>query len=119
MSEAFTLTDAQRAAAIDRAEENVALLSGAGCGKTFVLARRFAELLCRRESDPDALRRLVAVTFTEKAALEMAQRVRALLSEFAEQAAGPRRTRLLAWLDELPEARISTIHSLCASLLRG
>ena len=42
-----TLTAAQQAAAIDRAGQNLALRSGAGCGKTFVLARRFVELLLR------------------------------------------------------------------------
>ena len=54
MSEEIKLTSAQRAAAIDRTAENIALLSGAGCGKTYVLARRFTELLMseRDAADP-------------------------------------------------------------------
>lgn len=111
------LTPAQQAAAIDRTGENISLTSGAGCGKTFVLARRFTELLMTSGSE-DPLSRLVAVTFTEKAALEMRQRVRALLRTLADGARREDRTKLLRWIEELPEARISTIHSFCSSLLR-
>ena len=84
------LTDPQRAAAIDTARENVALRSGAGCGKTFVLARRFLTLLQRGrpgratdEAAEDVLSRFVALTFTNKAALEMSTRVRSMLDERA------------------------------------
>jgi ATP-dependent helicase/nuclease subunit A len=113
----MTLTPVQKAAAVDRADENIALSSGAGCGKTYVLARRFAERL-RNSPGDDPLSHLVALTFTEKAALEMSQRVRRMLRDLSEEATGPQRDRLLQWLEELPEARISTIHSFCASLLR-
>ena len=120
MSEALELTSAQRAAGVDRIGESLALLSGAGCGKTFVLARRFTELLRAGEPDPgEAMARLVALTFTEKAALEMSQRVRSMLTSQAEAATGPMRNRLLRWIDELPEARISTIHGFCSALLRS
>ena len=77
MTDRVTLTPAQQAAGVDRVEQNVALLSGAGCGKTFVLARRFAELLRARMDREDGLRRIVAVTFTDKAAVE----IRALLED--------------------------------------
>ena len=113
------LTGAQRAAAIERTGENLALRSGAGCGKTFVLARRFVELLRSRAEADNPLSRLVALTFTEKAAMEMSARVRAMLAEAAAGARGPRRATLQRWLDELPEARISTIHGFCAGLLRS
>ena len=102
------LTEAQRSAAIDSVGENVALRSGAGCGKTFVLARRFLELLQGADGDqqhaqPDeVMSRLVALTFTNKAALEMSSRVRAMLDEQARQADGPQRRKLLAWLDQMP-----------------
>ncbi|MBS3735000.1 MAG: UvrD-helicase domain-containing protein [Phycisphaerae bacterium] len=113
------LTDAQRAAARDRLGENLALRSGAGCGKTFVLARRFTELLLGRPDADDPLKRFMALTFTDKAALEMRDRVRRFLTDRAHRAAGADRRRLLAWLDELPAARISTIHSFCAGVLRA
>lgn len=111
------LTPAQQAAAVDRTGENISLTSGAGCGKTFVLARRFTELLMTSR-DENPLSRLVALTFTEKAALEMRQRVRRLLRTLADSAGGQDRRKLLRWIEELPEARISTIHAFCSGLLR-
>ncbi|MCJ7543227.1 MAG: UvrD-helicase domain-containing protein, partial [Phycisphaerae bacterium] len=113
------LTAAQHRAAVERSGDNLALRSGAGCGKTFVLARRFTELLMRDPGAADPLSRLVALTFTDKAALEMAQRVRRFLSETAARAKGDDRRRLLEWLEGVDEARVSTIHSFCAALLRG
>ena len=118
MSVSPALTPTQRAAAIDRAAENIALRSGAGCGKTFVLAHRYAELLARSQAD-EPLSGLVALTFTDKAALEMAQRVRRMLAERLAGASAADQKRLRRWLEDLPEARISTIHSFCASVLRS
>ncbi len=111
-----TPTPSQQAA-ISRIGENIALRSGAGCGKTFVLARRFTELLLHSKCE-SPLRRFVALTFTEKAALEMSQRVRAMLEELAGQSTGDSRRKFLQWIDEIPQARISTIHSFCSALLR-
>ena len=118
MSDRVKLTPAQRAAAVERIGESIALRSGAGCGKTFVLARRFTELLLAAR-DEAPMSRIVALTFTEKAALEMSQRVRRMLSDLAGQRRSADRRRLLQWVEELPEARISTIHSFCAGLLRS
>lgn len=118
MSDDPRLTPAQQAAAVDRIGDNIALTSGAGCGKTFVLARRFTELLLAADGEDDPLSRFVALTFTEKAALEMRNRVRGILTNLAGGAKGADRNRLLDWLEELPEARISTIHSFCSSILR-
>ena len=73
------------------------VLAGAGTGKTRVVTYRIAELIKHRVS-PD---RILAVTFTNKAADEMQQRSGALL--------GKR-------LPKQPE--ISTFHSLCVRILR-
>ncbi|MHC4982355.1 MAG: UvrD-helicase domain-containing protein [Planctomycetota bacterium] len=113
------LTPAQQSAAHGRIGENLALLSGAGCGKTLVLAHRFTELLLASGGAENPLSRFVALTFTDKAALEMQQRVRLFLAQRAEAGRGADRRRLLGWLEELPAARISTIHSFCAGLLRA
>ncbi|MFP4104741.1 MAG: UvrD-helicase domain-containing protein [Phycisphaerae bacterium] len=119
MSNEVKLTPAQQAAAVRRIRENLSLSSGAGCGKTFVLARRFSELLLKSDGKDNPLSGLVALTFTDKAAMEMSQRVRKLLSDFAAGARSSKdREKLLRWLEELPEARISTIHSFCGALLR-
>ncbi|MFP3937468.1 MAG: UvrD-helicase domain-containing protein [Phycisphaerae bacterium] len=113
------LTGAQRRAGIERTGDNLALRSGAGCGKTLVLTRRFAELLLETGRDVNPLDRLVAVTFTEKAAMEMTTRVRKFLtSRAAEARSESDRRKWRQWVQELPEARISTIHAFCARLLR-
>ena len=113
------LTDAQHAAAVESVEQNTVLTSGAGCGKTAVLARRFAELLRDRAGRDDGLNCLVAVTFTDKAAVQMRQRLASLLDELAGEATDDEAEQLRAWIDQLPEARISTIHSFCTGLLRS
>lgn len=112
------LTEEQRMG-IERTDLSMALTSGAGCGKTFVLARRYEKVLLD-DGRPDAPSRVVAVTFTEKAALEMRQRVGTLLAERLAETDDPDRRRLLRqWINRLAEARISTIHGFCASVLRA
>ena len=113
------LTDQQQRAVAARGT-SVALSAGAGCGKTFVLTERFLA-----ELEPDAaagrprLSQLVAITFTERAAREMRDRIRAAcqrrLLERPEHQAG----YWLELLRDLDSARISTIHAFCAALLRG
>ena len=51
---------------IHRIDLSMAVTSGAGCGKTFVLSRRYLQVLLD-DGQPDAPSRVVAVTFTEKA----------------------------------------------------
>jgi len=120
MTELPMLTARQAEAAVGRAGESLALTSGAGCGKTLVLARRFTELVLQAaDADESPFDRFVALTFTDKAALEMVARVRAVLLDALAKSKDARdRRRLAAWITELPAAHISTIHSFCASLLR-
>ena len=67
------LTDEQRAAIATR-DVSVALSAGAGCGKTFVLTERFLSHL--QPGEGTQLAELVAITFSDRAAREMRDRIR-------------------------------------------
>lgn len=109
----FDLTADQRRAATEL-ERNVLLSAGAGTGKTRTLVARYVYLLARGLNE----RQIVAITFTEKAAREMRNRIRRAVSQLADQAQGDERARWLALEARMDAARIGTIHSLCAEVLR-
>jgi len=91
--------------------------AAAGTGKTTALVSRIIALL---RSGRTSLDRVVALTFTEKAAGEMKLRVRAGIEEARNEAAATReeRARLDMALSHLELARIGTLHAFCADLLR-
>ena len=67
----------QQANAIAARDVSIALAAGAGCGKTFVLTERFLACLDpERRGGPLRLDQLTAITFTERAAREMRERIR-------------------------------------------
>lgn len=114
-----SLTDQQRAA-LDRRAVSIALSAGAGCGKTFVLTQRFLAQL--EPADGEAASRLgevVAITFTERAAREMRDRIRRACLERLLDAPAEREAYWLALVREMDSARISTIHSFCGTTLRA
>src|SRR4051812_16676811 len=78
-AESSRLTEHQSAAIFTR-DVSIALSAGAGCGKTFVLTRRF---LSQLEPGPNAARlsTLVAITFTDRAAREMRDRIQTACRE--------------------------------------
>ena len=113
------LTDQQRRAVAARGV-SVALSAGAGCGKTFVLTERFlAQLDPGGEGRGARLGELVAITFTERAAREMRQRIRTKCRERLLEAPDGQVGYWLDLIRELDSARISTIHSFCGTLLRS
>lgn len=102
------------------------VVAGAGSGKTRALTYRIANLVLTHKTDPETI---LAVTFTNKAAKEMKQRIEVL---FAEQDAQARYGKPLSTLGEAEQTRlksqvyknitkhlwIGTFHALCARLLR-
>jgi ATP-dependent helicase/nuclease subunit A len=112
-SSTVRLTDQQRRA-LEVREASVALSAGAGCGKTTVLTERFLAALEDVAGRP--LRALVALTFTEKAARELRQRIRARCrAKLAAHEDVARWSLVLRGLDAAP---VGTFHEFCARLLR-
>lgn len=111
----FRLNDKQRRA-VEARGRDVVVTAGAGSGKTSTLVGRYLHLL----ADGIEPRHIAAITFTKKAALEMQSRVRTKLEELKGKADTPE--ELQFWADlagKMDGARIGTIHSLCAEILRN
>ncbi|NSW58354.1 MAG: UvrD-helicase domain-containing protein [Armatimonadetes bacterium] len=110
-------TNALRQEIMANTDRHQFLGAGAGAGKTTVLVGHYFELL-RAGLRPS---QLVAVTFTDKAAAEMKARLREKCREKAVEARDARDLSADDWeglLHEIETAPISTIHALCARLLR-
>ncbi len=88
--------------------------AGAGTGKTTLLVSRLIALLLEKQAP---LSRIAAITFTEKAAAELADRLRSKL-EKALVEHPEAQALILKALEDMERAPISTIHSFCAGLLR-
>lgn len=102
------------------------VVAGAGSGKTRALTYRMAHLILQHQVDPE---NILAVTFTNKAAREMRERIEKL---FADQIAVKKHGKPLAALPEDEQTRlrsrvyhtyikpmwVGTFHSLCARILR-
>ncbi|GAE26315.1 ATP-dependent DNA helicase UvrD/PcrA [Halalkalibacter wakoensis JCM 9140] len=109
--------------AITSEKELILVSAGAGSGKTRVLTERFIHLCELRLQDPDhpvgaTVDEMVAITFTEKAAREMKDRIRKRLAEKEKEAQS--KTEQNFWFEQkeaMERANISTFHSFCQRLL--
>lgn len=106
-----------RRKAIEDRDHNLLLQAGAGSGKTSTLIGRLASLLSEARAD---LNRIVAITFTEKAAAELKTRLRKLCDE--RIACARSRADREPWRrhrQAIETAPIGTIHGFCSRLLRA
>lgn len=109
--------DDQQRLAVETLDRSVAVVAGAGTGKTTVLVERFLALL---DANPDwPITAIVAITFTERAAEEMRSRVRQRILERISTADGLDRRRWADHLARVEAARISTIHGMCSEVIRA
>jgi superfamily I DNA/RNA helicase len=97
----------QRAAVEAPAGQGLQVLAGAGTGKTELISRRFVKLVrdLRQQGIARPEERILVVTFTSDAALNMRARIHHRLVENGEEGLGPN-----AW--------ISTFHQFCMRILR-
>lgn len=95
--------------AVTHSAHAIAVTAGAGSGKTLSLVGRYLHLL--EQGYP--IRSILAITFTEKAAREMRSRIRSALHNSGSS------TQNALHPSAFDSARIGTIHSLCAEILRA
>ncbi|HAE21980.1 MAG TPA: hypothetical protein DCG47_06610 [Spirochaetaceae bacterium] len=89
---------------------NAVVAAGAGSGKTRVLSVRYLQLI-KRGISPE---RILCLTFTNKAAAEMKERIRLMLSDCARDDEDFARALL-----SFPASRVSTLDSFCSELARN
>ena len=105
----------EQAAAAYEIGKHISVTAGPGSGKTTVLVERYLHILREHSLTID---QIVAITFTNRAANEMRERLRADLNHMLRIATDDERRRWLNYKRTLDGAVITTIHGFCARLLR-
>jgi ATP-dependent helicase/nuclease subunit A len=106
--------DASRRLIREALDETLFVEASAGTGKTSALVDRYVALVLAEKP----VEKIVAITFTERAAAELRDRVRARLEE--EQTKGTADPKLISEaLSGLDAAPVGTIHAFCLGLLRS
>src|SRR6184192_2890147 len=95
-------------------DRHLSVTAGPGAGKTFVLVERYLEILRTKKVSVD---NIVAITFTNRAANEMRQRVRERIDGLLRTSSGSERQTWLRHKRTLEGAVITTIHGFCSRLL--
>ena len=97
---------------VNHSSGNILVSASAGSGKTRTMIERAIRLIVE---EGVKVNELLCVTFTEKAALEMKERLKSALTEKIEQSG---KEQLKEQLAEIATADISTLHAFCAKLIR-
>lgn len=106
----------QQAKAVTLFDSDLVVTAGAGTGKTSVLTSKYLKLLEERRA---GVNEIVAITFTNKAAAEMRDRIRLSIRAQLNEASDTEEAEYWqSQLLKLESARISTFHSFCLGLLR-
>ena len=95
-------------------DRHLSVTAGPGAGKTFVLVERYLEILRAKKVSVD---NIVAITFTNRAANEMRQRVRDRIDGLLRTSPERERPTWLRHKRTLEGAVITTIHGFCSRLL--
>lgn len=96
-------------------EKHICVTAGAGSGKTTVLVERYLKILREGNAIPQEI---VAITFTDKAAAEMKERIIEELSPQEKHDGSEQDNSLHGFREEMSTAHISTIHAFCSRILR-
>jgi ATP-dependent helicase/nuclease subunit A len=105
---------ATRDAIVEALDETLFVEAGAGSGKTKALVDRVVALVTRRGVP---MREIAAVTFTEKAAAELRDRIRRTLEAAVQGTEAVAAARAALALEELDGAAVSTLHAFAQRLL--
>ncbi|MEP6569157.1 MAG: UvrD-helicase domain-containing protein [Acidobacteriota bacterium] len=106
----------EQAAAAYEIKKHISVTAGPGSGKTTVLVERYLHIL--RQNPNLNIDQVVAITFTNRAANEMRERLREELNLILHAASANERKQWLNYKRTLDGAVITTIHGFCARLLR-
>ncbi len=101
------------------ADRHLVISANAGSGKTRILVERFLQILEHESTLNDNPENIIAITFTKKAASEMFARIISSLGKMIQNEKDPdKRYRFRRIRSRIFQAKVSTIHSFCSSLLR-
>ncbi|NLY09325.1 MAG: UvrD-helicase domain-containing protein [Tissierellia bacterium] len=105
--------DPQRMA-IDTIDKNICLQAGAGTGKTYVLSNRFLSIL-EKGNLPlgNEVPSILSITFTNKAADEMKEKITSLIKEKRDENQG----KWGGYVDQMHKCSINTIHGFCNEII--
>lgn len=92
--------------------------ASAGSGKTFTLVKEYLKIVLQAKTD-DAYRKILAITFTNKAVEEMKGRIVASLSDFAKDEVPPRTEALMNLLRDETGLSIATIRDKSRAIIKN